>query len=208
MAQDVPVLVACPIDRESKEHPAKAVLRINDAGLVLWYWCEHNGAAYWLRRTFRPFRGPRPVQALLTILFAPTILFGRWDVQRVAEEAGGPRLRITPFVPPEFGVDIIFGSEQDRETVAGLIERFWSPEKREEGGGLVSQFPRRWWQALAVPALLALFTLWPVTGDAGAWIGCGVFACYVVLVMVVEAVSYRLDCPPQGRPDEPVADPD
>jgi hypothetical protein len=196
MAQDVPVLVACPDDRESKKHPAEAVLRINDSGLVLWYRCKHDGTAYWLRRTFRPFRGPWPVQLLLTIFFAPTILFGRRDVQRVAGEGGRSWLRIIPFVPPEFEVDIIFRSEQDRETVVGLIERFWSPEKADGRGGRVGRYLRRWWRASALPALLALFTLCPVAGDTGAWIGCGVFVCYVVLVMVVEAVSYRRDHQP------------
>ena len=43
-----------------------------------------------------------------------------------------------------------------------------------------------------------------MTGNMGVYIGCGLFALYVVMLMVVEGISYRKDRPPQERSDGPV----
>jgi hypothetical protein len=208
MAPDMPVFVACPDNPGSKHRPSEAVLRISDTGLTLWLSYRHKGSGFWLLRKFRPFRGPWAVQLLLTIPFAPTIVFGRQDVRWVVEDGGGTCLRITPFVPSEFWVDISFRSEQDRESVAGLVEQYWKPGNTERGASGVRQFLRRWWQAVAIPALLAPFAFGPMAGDAGAWTGCGMFASYVVIVMVAELVSYLKDRPPQNRPGGAVVAPD
>lgn len=125
MALDIDVLVTCPNDEESKEESVEAVLRISDTALALWRSLPRKGSPVWLRQTFRPFRGPWFVQLLLTIFFAPTILFGRRNVRWVDESDGLPCLRITPFVPSEFWVKMTFRNKRDSELVADLIEQFW-----------------------------------------------------------------------------------
>lgn len=208
MALDMEVLVTCPDDEEAKKEPAEAVLRISDTALALWRSYRHKGSAFWLRWTFRPFRGPWPVQFLLTVFFAPTILFGRRNVRWVIEDGGESCLRITPFVPSEFWVDIRFRSKQDSEVVAGLIEQFWRPGKAERKTSRVRQFLCRWWQAVAIPALLTPFIFKPLAGDVAEWGGVAGFMVCVVILMVVEVVSYRKDRPPQGRSNGPVVAPD
>jgi len=202
MTLEVEVRVTCPDDEESETQPVEAVLRINETELALWCLYIHKGSGCWVRRTFRPFRGPRPVQFLLTIFFAPTILIGRRDVRPIGPGGETPCLRITPFVPPEFWVDIHFNGKDDGGAAADLVEKLFNPP-RVNGRGTTHalQFFGRWWRVAGIPVLLFPMAMSPaVGGPLLQWAGCGGFALYVVTIMLVEVCSYRREHPPrQGR---------
>jgi hypothetical protein len=202
MTLEVEVRVTCPDDEESEAQQVEAVLRINETELALWCLYIHRGAECWVRRTFRPFRGPWPIQSYLTVFFAPTILFGKRDVRPICENGEMPCLRITPFVPPEFWVDIRFNSKDDLEAVADLVEKLFNPPS--VSGNLTTHarlFFGRWWRVVGIPMLLFPMVISPaVGGPLLQWVRCGGFAFYVVTIMLVEACSYRREHPPrQGR---------
>ena len=194
MVLDVEVRVTCPDDEEATEQAIEAVLRIDEIELALWLFDPRAKSELRFRRSFRPFRGPWPVQYLLTIFFAPTILFGKRDIQWIVRDQEIPRLRISPFVPPEFWVDIQFDSTKDRELVAERVERMWNPPSAAEQLPLHSlRFVANWWRLVSIPITLSTM-LSMAMGGIFPWapgIGFGSFTLYVISIMVVEAYSNR-----------------
>jgi hypothetical protein len=204
MTLDLDVLLTCPDDDEPERETMEAVLRISESALYLWYPCQHGGKVFWIRRTFSPFQGPWPFQLVLTTFFAPNILFGRRNVRWAVDERDMPCVSITAFVPAEFWVNIHFRSQAGGDAVAGLIAQFWMSRRPSSLGS----FFRRWWQAVAVPAILAPLLLPWMGWDSEGIFGPGLLMLYVITLMIVEGFSYRKDRPPQRRVDEPGAESD
>jgi hypothetical protein len=180
------VLVSSPDEDENGTPAVDAVLRILDRTLALTRRFQRKRADYWLTWKFRSFRGPWPLQVLVTPLCAFNgILFSKGDMRWIGEDTNEPRLRITPFVPAEFWVDIRFQNEQDAATVAGLIEVFWCPEARWQHDGW-SQRLRRWPVVFAAPFFVIPLTIGSVANDE-FWfrLGAGAFFAFVVIGMVL-----------------------
>src|SRR4051812_46042427 len=100
------VLVTYPDEDEDGKEPAEAVLRVTDRVLAISRYFRHNGAGHWLTWKHRFFRGPWPLQFLLTPLFSFNgVLFSKGNVQWLRTDTDEPRLRLTSFAPAEFWVD-------------------------------------------------------------------------------------------------------
>jgi hypothetical protein len=156
-----------------------------------------------MRRVFRPFGGPWPIQFLGTVFFAPTILFGKHDLSWLRCNDEIPCLRITAFVPREFWVDIHFGCSTDYLAVLDAIEPLWAPSTaldRETSRGF--SFIKKWWRLSGIVIFLLPFFAADTATDGIPWVAIGSFLLWAY-IMLVEVVTSRNDCPPERiDPDE------
>jgi hypothetical protein len=108
MVAEFKVLVTCPAEDVDGNEPVKAVLRVLDGQLTLSRYLTHKRGGCWLTWKSRLFRGPWPLQLVLTPLFSFNgILFSKGNLSWLGADTNEHRLRITPLVPAEFWVVLI-----------------------------------------------------------------------------------------------------
>lgn len=110
--------------------------------------------------------GCRGLHLLLTLFFSPTILFGERHIRWTGEEGDRRCLRISPFVPAEFWVDVHFDREEDGEAVAALVEDCWRPSPIRPGG--IFGLGRDEWRVTGLLIVLCMFLASPL-GFARYW---------------------------------------
>lgn len=182
MVAEFKLLVSCP-DRDENE-PVEAILRVLHGMLAISVYLKHKRGGAWLTRRFRLFRGPWPLQIVLTPLFAFNgILFSKRQMSWIDLDTSNYRLRITPFVPAEFWVDIRFNTREEADAVARLIGA-WSLGPPQHGRLL--ELIHRWPEAFASPLFLIPMAIGVIAHDE-FWIaiGIGVFVAYIVVGMVL-----------------------
>ena len=102
-------------DYEEDASPHDVILRIEDRSFCI------VGGGRWI-----PFRGPFPLQCLLTPICALRgILTSRRDLTWIDDEDHLPRLMVTPCVPADFMVEFAFTSRADADSARNLIARIW-----------------------------------------------------------------------------------
>jgi len=123
--QQFEVDLTWPDADDDDSRPLAAALLVSDGGFRVVV--EQNSHLVQVARWI-PFRGPKVFQIPLTFLCAARgMLVSQKDLRWLNLEAPIPRLRIMPWVPAEFWVDLEFRSHGEACNARRLLARLWEP---------------------------------------------------------------------------------
>jgi hypothetical protein len=126
-ATEFSVVASCPDDDDGRS--VSAILRVTANDLQVFVECygQMIRAARWI-----PFRGPKLLQWLLTLPCAGSgMLISKGDLHWFGlQDSDTPRLRLLPWVPPEFWCDLEFRSRDEAKTASELVTTPFRPSAK------------------------------------------------------------------------------